>query len=516
MFTGETRRAVRSLILTALLGCCLWMAWNVPYTHDDWDWGLPVGMEWWLTGALNNRYMGSFFVISMTRSRLVKTLVMGGSMFLLPLLAALVVLPQDRRRNWFPLTLTGCAAMMAMPIVTWRQTYGWVSAFANFVVSGVWVLLLVLLARRNMEGRGGRLTAAALFPLALTAQLFAENLTVLVTAGALGTAVWSLRTGRGRTAALSMLAGALLGLFLMFYNPMYQELATTGQTLGGVRELVFELSDGAAHILSAVFSRYFRLVLPSLFEFYPAVWALVCVGALSRLRRYLAASRQIAWMLVIPGCLFCGVYLWSAWLGAEAQRDSIDWLCPWPAFRTWGAVAVVVLIAACLWPGGARRTAWLRLSLLAGALLLAAPFAVVYGHGPRCYFSTALLLLLVGLSLAEELPWYPLRTGGAALLLGAVLVFHIRVYQVVGGCDALRLRLIREAVAENRTSLLLPTEDLRWFYTWGHNPQSTERAESFRQYYGLPEETALIFLPPGSYELWPEISQEMIDHAAIY
>lgn len=60
MFTGETRRAVRSLILTALLGCCLWMAWNVPYTHDDWDWGLPVGMEWWLTGALNNRYMGSF------------------------------------------------------------------------------------------------------------------------------------------------------------------------------------------------------------------------------------------------------------------------------------------------------------------------------------------------------------------------------------------------------------------------------------------------------------------------
>ena len=73
-------------VLALLLAGWLYIAWNVPYTHDDWDWGLPEGLERWLSGTLNNRYAGTFFVLAMTRSQLVKTAVMGGSMFLISLL----------------------------------------------------------------------------------------------------------------------------------------------------------------------------------------------------------------------------------------------------------------------------------------------------------------------------------------------------------------------------------------------------------------------------------------------
>ena len=32
-------------VAALLLGRWLYIAWNVPYTHDDWDWGLPEGLS---------------------------------------------------------------------------------------------------------------------------------------------------------------------------------------------------------------------------------------------------------------------------------------------------------------------------------------------------------------------------------------------------------------------------------------------------------------------------------------
>ena len=74
--------------MAVFLAACLYIAWKVPYTHDDWDWGLPVGVERLVTAGLNSRYGGTALVLAMTRSQLMKTLVMGAGMFLIPWLAA--------------------------------------------------------------------------------------------------------------------------------------------------------------------------------------------------------------------------------------------------------------------------------------------------------------------------------------------------------------------------------------------------------------------------------------------
>ena len=161
-----SKRAVRWAVLLVFLACCLFIAWNVPYTQDDWAWGTPVGIKRWLSGELNNRYVGTFFVLVMTRSPLLKTLIMGGTMFLLPLLAARLASSggPDRR---FPLVLLGGAALFSMPMVTWRQTFGWVSSFANYILGGAAALILLVLWRRVLrEGRPRRedpALAAALF-----------------------------------------------------------------------------------------------------------------------------------------------------------------------------------------------------------------------------------------------------------------------------------------------------------------------------------------------------------------
>ena len=34
----------------------LWMAWQIPYTHDDWDWGLDIGLTQLFYATINSRY----------------------------------------------------------------------------------------------------------------------------------------------------------------------------------------------------------------------------------------------------------------------------------------------------------------------------------------------------------------------------------------------------------------------------------------------------------------------------
>ena len=73
-------------LVLSMFAFSLFIAWCVPYTHDDWDWGREVGITNWLSGTFNNRFVGTFFVIVMTRFPILKNLIMAATMTLLPLL----------------------------------------------------------------------------------------------------------------------------------------------------------------------------------------------------------------------------------------------------------------------------------------------------------------------------------------------------------------------------------------------------------------------------------------------
>lgn len=109
------------------------------------------------------------------------------------------------------------AALFSMPMVTWRQTFGWVSAFANYVLGGAAALVLLLLWRRvlreGMPRWEGPVLAAALFPLSLAAQLFVEHLTAILLGAALLVAILSLILRRGRAARPGSLGRVRPGRF---------------------------------------------------------------------------------------------------------------------------------------------------------------------------------------------------------------------------------------------------------------------------------------------------------------
>ena len=67
----------------------LWMACQIPYTHDDWDWGLQIGIDHVRTADINNRFSGNLIEIALTRNVIAKDIFMSLVFTLIPLFATL-------------------------------------------------------------------------------------------------------------------------------------------------------------------------------------------------------------------------------------------------------------------------------------------------------------------------------------------------------------------------------------------------------------------------------------------
>ena len=337
------KNAARWAVLAVFLAACLYIAWKVPYTHDDWDWGLPVGVERLVTAGLNSRYAGTALVLAMTRSQLMKTLLLGAGMFLVPWLAArLTTEDAGERAVW---TAAGGAALFSMPMVSWQQTFGWVSAFANFVAGAAVMLGVLLLWQKTFSKKSAHPLplAGALFVLCLAGQLFAENQTLALTGAGVVTGAYALVSRRGRLPALAGLAGCALGALLMFGNPLYGQLAASGTAVEGVRSLVFEPGQGLGSMAATVAERLFTVVLPGLFEYYPGVCLLVSAGCLWRL-----TILRTPWFLIIPAGLWMAYYCAQNWLYLNQLHLWGEWTYPWPLLRGPGAAIQLALMAAVL------------------------------------------------------------------------------------------------------------------------------------------------------------------------
>ena len=134
----------------------LWIAAQIPYTHDDWAWGTKSGMDWLLKANVNSRYAGNAMVVALTRYPGLKTIVMGIVFALIPASAVRLVKSaaeqegdQEENKCIF-LYILANALMLSVPKVTWMQTFGWVSGFSNYVMVSL-AMLIYLLVLTDLE-----------------------------------------------------------------------------------------------------------------------------------------------------------------------------------------------------------------------------------------------------------------------------------------------------------------------------------------------------------------------------
>ena len=471
----ETLRKIGRLALPVLAAAFyLYIAFCVPYCHDDWDWGLDVGLRQWLHAEVNSRYVGNFFVVVMTRSEVVKTPVMAGCFFSVPLLVTWLAAGRYDTKTF----LLSNLLLLTVPQKLWQQTYGWVSAFANFVVSAAAVLWLLRILLRGLdtpkeENRLRVLRLAGVLLLSAACGLFYESLSVyLFIVSLFGLCLCIPRKRRYAAPELAAcVLGAGAGLAVILSNALFGELLSSGQALGGIRSLSFEVGSGFFALLQAVAGRYFGTILPGLTGVHPVLTGFTAVSAIVGT---LTAKRK------------AGV---SVFLSLLTAACAVPLLFPiGEALRPYavGAELLCWAVSALL----QREQAGRKLFILLSAALVLAPLAVTPELGPRLYYLPCVLLAVFALSLLPEVNAKGV-TGFLLLLLALAMVFYIFIYSEIRSVTVARAEAIRTAVESGADSVTLPRDPYK--YWWGRNPTAESRVGYFKEFYGIPPEMEVIF-----------------------
>lgn len=451
----------------------IFIAYCIPYCHDDWDWGLKSGIGQWLGATLNSRYVGNFFVIAMTRSEWLKTFLIAGVLFSIPLL----MLMQGGRRLSLRRYLFANVLILILPRLTWQQTHGWVSGFANYVIAAALALFLILMMAKTVAGASKRFWL--LLPLAAALSLFTENLAVFsLAAFSFFSVICAIKARKPIVFHLAATAASAVGCSIMFSSGMYGELFQNGTALSGIRGLSFNISGGFAETFLALSSRFFGEIFPRFFLEYPVLISiLVVVLILSAAEnRPRIKSPRLLFFMCAYSVGFC-VYAFF-----QCGNKVLN-----------GALSSLFFIALAVIISSVPRNKCLLLFLWSSVPAVLLPLSAVTELGPRLYY---LPYIFTAASIMTALPCKAGRTAKillsvtVALALLCCMVFYTYIYSQIRSVTAAREAAISNAV-EYRSGTVFIKKD-PWKYWWGRNPSSEQRLDSFKKFYGIPEGISVI------------------------
>lgn len=467
----------------------LWMAAQIPYTHDDWDWGISNGIEQLVHATLNARYVGNFFVVIMTRSQILKMLIMGFGIFLLPYgLAVYAVQDRTEQRQLRAFLLCNILLFM-MPREIWRQTYGWVSGFANYSISAVFLLIWIReirLAFSPESVNNGTKPAELLicFAGSFLLQMFLENLSIYtVMLGAFLCGVHYCRNKKVPLKNSLMLLGAVLGLVIMFSSRIYGSLWSTGEAVDGYRSLSVGTQYSLMTTVYMLLSQA-AILAPLIFEA-NIVQCLMILGLLSVLLLQKEQRKQDVYVLCAVNALFALWMLYRYTVNPiTAEFSGFLPLMVNGAFFLTVAAETFILLRGRKVVLGMALTTWFSVP---GVIL---PLVFTLETGNRLFFTSNVFLILFEVILLSELrnPCSLKRLtmffAVASLLL---MCFYGYVYHTIGACKRERDALMAQATEESAVSVTLPrypNED----YLWAPDPVGEKRQGFFRKFNHLPED----------------------------
>ncbi len=498
--------------LVFLLVFYLWTAAQIPYTHDDWDWGLEMGVEHLLTADINSRYAGNLTEVIITRSTVLKTLVMGLVFTLIPaavtvfackLLAAKESKPSDLLM--VSVFFFSNLMILLLPKDVWQQTNGWVAGFSNFVVSGLALLayFLVLLdfdLHKNNTDRP-RWKSIGLFAFGLAMQLFLENLAVYFLLFSVFFLIARCKQKEIVRRMIPLLLGNLLGMMIMFSSSIYSSLWNTGYAIGTYRHLMYDAAKPLHVFVLQAGIRYLGVFVPQIVGHDGILMG--CIAGLMAIAVVMKKKKLAAVILSAFNVVFCIYYFYSFFQGnpfESMQRDfgytvlrpvvtGID--CLFVVFV--GAEAIV------LFRENGRLLFWL-LAIWLSPFFIMGPMLLINTVGPRCFYTTDVCFVLFGGILlcwiASKKPISHIAVMSVIFLLAVsvLCVSWIKIYEPIGKHSRERERMI-EAVVSGGGSRIRFSEYPNEEYLWLPDPVDKDswRVPVFKEFYHIPETVEIWF-----------------------
>lgn len=489
---------------------CLYIAFQIPYTGDDWDWGLDIGLQHLITADINSRYVGNLLVVIMTRSKLMQTLLMGSAFFALPMLMVAIITDGQIKAN--PkistiLFLTANCLLLSMDKSIWQQTYGWISGFANYGFSSVLLEVCLLLAmplfRSEIHMKNeSPLELFFMFLLGVSIQLFLENLAIfMVLFGIIACAVSVIREKKIQKRYLTLLIGTVVGLTIMFGNSMYVDLVHTGTALGNGRKLVAGGADGIIPLISGAWKNFSKEMATLIWENNVVICCSISVLLLFLwLNRRKTGLKTTEWLLVLINLLsipyfvvFSHLEYGKLFLLQFGILDIVEVLVNLGFFAV-VALQIVLLFRDRCW------YMWKLLLIWIGAPVVILPLTVVMDEGGRFYITSNVLMIVFVMFLLDAwLHDLPEKAEEAILMLGVsiLLSFSLQyffIYWEIGSCTQERMQIIAQTKENGEKHIELPAYPyLVKDYVWWGEPGEDYREVYFREFFGLDQDVEMTF-----------------------
>ncbi|MDD2409538.1 MAG: DUF6056 family protein [Bacilli bacterium] len=231
----------------------LFLCYLFPYTGDDWAWGSEIGIERFNTffQDYNGRYLGNIIVLILTRSNIIKTIVMAFTFFGIIYFSSRIV-----NKNIYYMYIS-LMFFLFLPIDILRQSVVWTSGFSNYAISALLILIFIYLIKdifQKYEVDKSKIRIIFFFLLSFSASLFIENITIFNIIISIFLISYSyLKYKKVTLSKIFYLLGSLFGTLFMFTNGAYNNIANHNDTYRS-------FASGFSELLNRAYTNYFDVI----------------------------------------------------------------------------------------------------------------------------------------------------------------------------------------------------------------------------------------------------------------
>lgn len=465
-----------------MVGALLFLCFLFPYTGDDWAWGSSIGIE-----RLNNwfdnysgRYFGNMIVLALTRSNLLKTIVMA---FCLSGIVVLVnKLTGESKIGFYVIII----CMLFMPVVVLRQAIVWTSGFANYTTSIFLTLIYIYYVNNIYENKMpqySKKTIPFLLLLGIANTLIVEHLTIYNVVLSIYVIIFTFcKFKKVFIQHLTYFIGTILGTAYMFSNSVYRSVASgkdAYRTIGS--------EEG---IVGKSLKSYFEVIMKEGFlnnVIVNVLLATVCLIIWKQIKEKLTKNQLVlgqlsVWIIV--------AYAACSFGNCISRIEQLKLL----RYAEGGATilyVVALIVFLCIQP----RT-WnekVKLLFILGSIgCMIAPLLVVTPIGSRCFFAPYVMFIylimeLYGIINSDYKKVIDKLTQYCVIISITGFFYLCYIYGVIFISDNKRVEYAREDVADGKT--VIQVENLPYAqYVWCSTPTSESVwEERFKLFYDIDE-----------------------------
>ncbi|MBO7217458.1 MAG: hypothetical protein J6V50_02020 [Clostridia bacterium] len=485
------------------------LAFFFPYTGDDWAWGSSIGIERLKTffDNYNGRYLGNFVILAISRSKLLKVIVMAVSYYLTCLLCYKYA---SHKNN--VILLFSIALFFIMPRTVFMQSVVWASGYANYVPSAI-ISMIYILMIRNIAGdtvpHYQKFLFIATFFMGFVGAPFIENIAIFNLC--LGAAVILYALIKFKKIFLThvcFLLGAAAGAVWMFSNSVYSSISngTDGYRTvpSGISGLIDQCITNGYTICEylVIFNYLICAVVSALLIFLTVRFVKNSDNKKKNACAIGALTVKIVCLFIII-CKNAPVFAQALSFSTKLFSSKKFWICLTVLF----ALSILSIVLICVEKG-------LRFKMLLPFYCIpvsVAPLLVVTPIGPRCFYISYMLTMVF----AADILGYLIKdidithinykalfyTFSVTLLLQAFL--YISIFAPIYKYDSKRNEFAKLQSDNNESNVIvsfLPNDS----YLWTSSPTGEPWIERYKLFYGLKDDVNITVLPSTEFDKYFE------------